>query len=146
MSYQKIRFSYVSGAGTVRSLVWPNVTVGTTGTAVQVRVQNVSSAPAVTLTSLRVFCKLVSGGFTGGLELGSEAMSERWFEVRLLPAGAWKPVGGPFGGGDPAANYLDLPNLAPGASVDIEIRPSVPATPDTQRRAQVRLGVAYIEQ
>lgn len=157
-------------AGVQVNLVgFQNHALGTVAPARRYLVKNTLPASAGMMTMVRVYVKLVNGRFkpqTGpgapdpNLQ-GLEMMADKWVEVRSLglntpvntpdvPEGVtpFKPIGGPYGLNDNGTeegpdNYLALPDIPVGQYVLIEVRPRIPASPETERIASVRFGVSF---
>ncbi len=124
----------------VTEFTWRNLAKGVTTSINTVLVKNVHASSTATL--VRLGALLAHGAFTGGTDAqGQEALDEKWLQAKLTADSTWKPIGGPYGleeDGDPL-NYLDLPDLVPGASVSVDVRVVIPVSPSTDRMARVRL-------
>lgn len=144
MSYCNLTYTAPPGSGTpLYHVEFLNVRPGVITNVISLRIQNTGAAPAKNLTSCRLFAKCASGGYDGSEEAGKEMTDERWLEARISGVGAYQPIGGMHGGGAPTANYLAIPDLAPGDYVDIDLRLNVPVGAATAHTAAVSFGVAY---
>lgn len=163
MAKFNIQFTDPDTGSEVLELLFSRLAPGSVSEVKTVRVRNVSgqvvsgvsNLPAVTLTGCRLVVRLITGivdktGLSAAVlarrcrdEQGNEAVDEKWVEARLAGVGSFKPIGGPYGNGASSANYLDVPDLDPNDTQDLEIRVNVPATPTTPDLARVRLGLAY---
>lgn len=154
MSWRNVTFEEMPGPKALLELMWPNLKPGIVSATRTIRITNSSASPAFTMTLVRLVVKPLHGHFAlstnelgtflwGTDEQGREAVGERWVEARV-GAAAFQAIGGAYGNGSLATNYLALANLAPAATVDIDLRVNVPANASTARFARVRLGLSYL--
>ena len=132
----------------VQELIFPQLSGGQTSATQTVFIQNFTLG---TIVGCRLAAKLLTGVVTGTPgnpvddENGAEVCSEKWLQARVMPAGAWTAIGGPYGPFDGAGNFLALGDIDPAVALEIQIRIVVPASFSTIQVARIRLGVGYLD-